>query len=489
MENLKRYESNLGVLQEQLENTKQEYETRKVEIEQDNTRLEGMKKTVDPAIKSSTLLDTINNSNQQIDKEIENNKRRLEMLNNKVEKAEQNLENGRIAFKEAIFNNRKEAAKNKSKAYVEYAKVNRAFTKNIEKGKEIKLKLKAYQSDKNNSESYKAASKEQADHMNEMKALAKQRNELWKKYNEASKEEVKVLAETQALLEKYNLQENEREEENPQPRKPEQGSAEQGEPEEEPKVSVKLGRKGEICYGDKTYKVSKKAIREGLRLNNQDEKEIKKYLTKILEKMDEKSLDSLVQEVKEGSVDLTVLNSIFAIDAPLEERDEICKRYINSVNGAKEGKENQNPIEVTYDMNDVSKANLWNRIFRREIDANDKQKMFQQAVKAERYGVGKIEGEYEPSRVESIINFAKEFFGRETPKMPIYKQEDMAKVFEQYQDLKHDSTGKVKEKNQFKEDLRVAIEENRNMSMPESELLQDMAKNDNMLEEDQERGE
>lgn len=207
MENLQRYENNIKILRETIENKQKDYEELKVTVSDDNIRLESLRKMPDDSIKNEVMINTINKSNELLDKAIEENNKKIEKAKSEIEKLETKIIENKNNLKEAIYQNRKEAKDNKAKAFNKYAMMNKKFNLNIEKGRNIKLKMKAFSADHNNKEVYKTVTKEHTEHLKDMKEIAKKRNQLWELYNEASKENEKVLIDTEGLLHKYNLEE------------------------------------------------------------------------------------------------------------------------------------------------------------------------------------------------------------------------------------------------------------------------------------------
>ena len=128
MENLQKYDKRIQKLQHELDELKPE-------IEENNKRLESSKKS-QVGQTNSTLNTDIKDFNDQIDRAIKAN-------NLKLKNAENAVETTKVALKQAIENNQKEAKENKTKAFVKLSKMNAKFNAGKKQGEKIKLKSKA----------------------------------------------------------------------------------------------------------------------------------------------------------------------------------------------------------------------------------------------------------------------------------------------------------------------------------------------------------
>jgi len=224
-------------------------------------------------------------------------------------------------------------------------------------------------------------------------------------------------------------------------------------------IDIQIGRRGLIDYDGTEYEVSARDIKYGLSLNSLEDKELKEYLRKEL-RVKENKLDALKDLVREGTFDMTVIHAVYSSDMPKKQKSEILNQYVAKIQYSKANVKNQNKLDIQYDMEDLSKAGLFSRIFRQEVNTDEKLQMYNNAIKAERYEIGKIHGEYKPSRLES---FFRKLTGREeTAKFPIYKEEDVIDAAYAYNEMAYDKDGnKLKKKEvvkSFKEMLRANAE-------------------------------
>lgn len=218
MENNLSYEEKIEAIK-QLINQKEskysstikEYDAQKEKLEFENSNLEKLRKT--PNAQGSHL-DVISENNRQIDSKIKNNKIKIRNIEEaKKQKKEE--------FKNYLIENRRKLEKYKSTSFSKFSLLHKKYLKGIEKGKDLKLRVKGYQYDKDNKEIYKAASKDHAEHMKKMKEIAKQRNEAYKAYAELNIVKDEIFKLTDSLATKYGISlENEKDEE--EPKKPEE---------------------------------------------------------------------------------------------------------------------------------------------------------------------------------------------------------------------------------------------------------------------------
>lgn len=211
MENNLSYEEKIEAIK-QLINQKEskysstikEYDAQKEKLEFENSNLEKLRKT--PNAQGSHL-DVISENNRQIDSKIKNNKIKIRNIEEaKKQKKEE--------FKNYLIENRRKLEKYKSTSFSKFSLLHKKYLKGIEKGKDLKLRVKGYQYDKDNKEIYKAASKDHAEHMKKMKEIAKQRNEAYKAYAELNIVKDEIFKLTDSLAAKYGISlENEKNEE------------------------------------------------------------------------------------------------------------------------------------------------------------------------------------------------------------------------------------------------------------------------------------
>lgn len=327
MENLQRFENNIQKLNSDIEEAKNDYEELKVAIDEDNIRLESLIKVANPSIENPITLDTIEQSNKQIRKEIEANKNKVEKQNRKVEKLEDTINNTRNDFKNAIYKNRQEAKDNKSKAFAKYSMMNKKFHSNIDQGRKLKLKMKAFSDDKDNKEVYKTLTAEHAKHMQLMKQIAKERNEVWKQYNEASKEYEKVMMDTESLLFKYNLEKTETKDKDTE--------------------KIEHTIKKETPENDQVETENEKTEDENLRFYNEDdlEKRIEENYRKLINEETPKEEESIGQTTEDK------------MEAPfMEEPNEGLFKKLNEFNGPIILKSRE-PLDIEEELDNLDNEN------------------------------------------------------------------------------------------------------------------------------------
>lgn len=239
-------------------------------------------------------------------------------------------------------------------------------------------------------------------------------------------------------------------------KQPSQQGTKQEPSEEYPPVSIEIGREGIIRYDGKEYEVSARDIKYGLSLNSVEDKELKDYLKKEI-KIKDGRLGQVTDWIKEGVFDMTLIHAVYASDMPKDEKSEILNRYAYKILDAKNNVKDKTKLHVVYDMKELSKTSFFGRLFRQEVNTDEKIEIYNNAIKAERYGIGKIRGEYETSKLEKFFN--KITRREETAKFPIYKAEDVYEVASEYNKMGYDKDGNKltkKEVNKtFKERLKA----------------------------------
>lgn len=461
MENLQKYDRNIETLKQELETRSKDLEQQRILIEEDNIRLEGLRKVIEPSIKSQIMIDAINQSNIQVDKEIERNNKKIEAAEDEIKRIYDKIESNKLSLKEAIDKNKEEAKKDKAKAFASYSRKNNEFNKGIEKGMTIKLKLKAFSSGMDK-ELYKAASEESAEHLKHMKKLAKERNEAWKLYNEAAKDNDRILMDGQELLHKYNLKgkskENEEKiagEEIDEEEIDEDGRNEEIDEDEvdedelkEKKSEIHIGRKGIIIYDGKEYKISEKVIKKGINIDITNDAELERFIKEEIDiwfedKMSNKSRTNMKNLIKESILDTTILKAISTSTMDNKEKCSIIEQYANNANNANKGKSKKYDLDITYHMKELSKTRFWDRMFKRDkniLNEQEKVKILERGIKSERYGIGEITGEYKQSFSAKLINLLK---GKRLPTVPVHKIDSLHKVASIYNNARYDESGKA----------------------------------------------
>ena len=192
---------------------------------------------------------------------------------------------------------------------------------------------------------------------------------------------------------------------------PTQGSPTQGSPTQSNPAPIKstlpsdvkiiIGRKGKITYEGKEYKINKKTIKDSLKLS---ETATEHMIGEII-KLNPNRAYIIQEGIKNKVIDSTVINSIYSSEMKTEEKKELLMQYIRDAANAMGGKDYKNNCNLTYDRKDLSKFNIFSRIFKKEINAQDKVEMLDRASIGERYAIAKQEGEYKPDKLSKFVAF------------------------------------------------------------------------------------
>ena len=197
---------------------------------------------------------------------------------------------------------------------------------------------------------------------------------------------------------------------------------------EMPKVII--GRKGKIIVNGKEFTVSSKDIKKGAKLNYDEKLEI---LTKnplcreFLKDKKEEEIKNYVSNL-DGAVLIAIDEVGKQIDATYRNHEItvefLMTRYLEAMDNAKNGKKHE--VDIEYDLDDLSKANVLSRIFRREVNEQDKLSIRKYAKKYERYGIAEQKGEYKgPDFVTRLVS---KITGKSTKDylLPTREDEEMA---------------------------------------------------------------
>lgn len=157
-------------------------------------------------------------------------------------------------------------------------------------------------------------------------------------------------------------------------------------------IEITLGRKGVIIYNQKEYKIPRRALR------NTDELDSLEIITAIEEtgmKIEDPKM--LEQILKISPTDYTVIQGI-CMAKKMENSDKatILNNYFNECFKASKHEKVNNICNITYDINDISKAST--------MKEYDRFSFLQKAKRAERYNIGKQEGRFKPTFFSKIMD-------------------------------------------------------------------------------------
>ena len=177
--------------------------------------------------------------------------------------------------------------------------------------------------------------------------------------------------------------------------KPQETQGQQETQEPEPIYKIEIGREAKIIMaGGHEFNVNSKDVKEGLNLSKENTLEI------LNEYMDNENSVLLAQElIKENKLDTTVLNVIAKSGVNDDTKKEVINSYFNKCLLPKE----ENKIDIKYDAKEMSKVNIIKRLFKRELNNNEKCELLLKAKKAEELGIAKTEGEYKVNAIEKIL--------------------------------------------------------------------------------------
>ena len=157
-------------------------------------------------------------------------------------------------------------------------------------------------------------------------------------------------------------------------------------------IEITLGRKGIIIYNQKEYKIPRSALRDTDEL---DSLEIIAAIEETGMKIEDPKM--LEQILKISPTDYTVIQGI-CMAKKMENSDKatILNNYFNECFKASKHEKVNNICNITYDLNDISKAST--------MKEYDRFSFLQKANRAERYNIGKQEGRFKPTFFSKIMD-------------------------------------------------------------------------------------
>ena len=238
-------------------------------------------------------------------------------------------------------------------------------------------------------------------------------------------------------------------------------------------VRISIGRDGKIFYNGKNYKVSRKAIKDGVNIRALTDEEFIEYATTNM-KISRGGAKLIKEYCEKGLFDTVAINAILSTKLSGEEKENIFKKYLTTVRAAEKSQhiDTKDKIKIIYNLDDLSKVSFMDRLTgKTEINESDKVSIIEMARKSQRWGMAKIKGEYKFSWKARILNIIK---GIELPKLPA-TMEDMQAAALKYDEIRYekDKDGNVKktEEKDFKKDLKFAVKADNRKSIMNREGL------------------
>lgn len=222
-----------------------------------------------------------------------------------------------------------------------------------------------------------------------------------------------------------------------------------------PNCKIRIGRKGTIEYNGNKYEVSKEDIKYGVSLNSFSDKDLEEYLRTEIDIRSDNCRRGVIDLVREGFLDMTIVHSIYATDLSKDQKKQLLQEHINKIQNSKASR-NYEGIDVEYDLKDLSKASIWERLRRKEINRKEKAILGEKIFKTERYGIAKATGEYKESWKEKILGIF-----RRKKAFPIPNRKDMETVAYEYNQMAYDEEGNKVTKKELEDKFKQRLKANK----------------------------
>lgn len=160
-------------------------------------------------------------------------------------------------------------------------------------------------------------------------------------------------------------------------------------------LSITINNKAKISIGKNKFKVGSKKVKQGVNLSD---KEVSEILDTYIFKQEEKILAK--ELIRTNVMDKTILNVIHQSKINYSGKRELINSYLNKCLVP----EDEKNMDVVYDAKALSRVNIFNRIFRREMNNEEKNELLIRAKKAEEMDIARVKGEYK-------IKFGEKIFG------------------------------------------------------------------------------
>ena len=157
-------------------------------------------------------------------------------------------------------------------------------------------------------------------------------------------------------------------------------------------IEITLGRKGNIIFDGKEYKIPKKVLKDIGELDAGD-------IVKVIEAtgMKIENAKALQEVLKTKAIDYAVIKGVCqAKNMTNSNRTAILNNYFSECFKASQFEKVENVCNIQYDLNDLSRAG--------GMDDFSKYEFVQRAKKAERFNIGKKNGEFKPTFLARVMS-------------------------------------------------------------------------------------
>ena len=157
-------------------------------------------------------------------------------------------------------------------------------------------------------------------------------------------------------------------------------------------IEITLGRKGNIIFDGKEYKIPKKVLKDIGELDAGD-------IVKVIEAtgMKIENTKALQEVLKTKAIDYAVIKGVCqAKNMTNSNRTAILNNYFSECFKASQFEKAENVCNIQYDLNDLSRAG--------GMDDFSKYEFVQRAKKAERFNIGKKSGEFKPTFLARVMS-------------------------------------------------------------------------------------
>ena len=158
--------------------------------------------------------------------------------------------------------------------------------------------------------------------------------------------------------------------------------------------------------------------------------------------------------MSEKVIDSTIINVICNAEIDKNIKDKILSKYIDDCRNSFNGNKTDDKLKIVYDQDEISKTNIFKRLFRREMNQEEKFELLNRARRKERYGLATLEGEYKPDIISRTIG---RLFGKkEKSFLTIDQMHEVANVYDILRD--NGETEKISDK-KWRDELHVSEEQ------------------------------